>query len=482
MDLKRRDFIRTTAVAGTATSLLGSTVIPDIAKAHINPTRLNKKSVIVAGGGIGGLCCAYELMQLGHEVTVLEASGRHGGHVFTGKDGLADGLYVDYGAEHFTRPGYDKCWDYIKQFNLTALPYPRRVDVSRQIDGKFYSEEMLADPEVLKKFGFNQREVNYLSENPWWDLASLYYQPYLDKFTDEYQPFNVGYDQWDTMPMADIFEKDGASATALKFLGGQNTSALFSLWHAAILHLRGVPLSPPDVYRIKGGNQMLTDSFAKHLGNRLKLSCPILSISHGESGVTVTYGEFGEEKELSADYLANCIPLPVFRKIAIEPAFSEDKQYIIDNLSYGTYARVVFQAASEFWLEDNLSINMELEHPDIWSMWRVAEEVDTQRVALMGTGPAGISPLRALAGFKEIYPGKSLNIEQALVKDWPNDSFAPTCERLAFPMGTLTKFWPRLMQPYGRIHFAGSYADNLGWGMEAATRSANRVAQEIDQA
>ncbi|GJM30458.1 MAG: putative L-amino-acid oxidase YobN [Cyclobacteriaceae bacterium] len=482
MDQRRRDFIRTTALAGTGTSLLGSTAIHNMAGSSIPSTRSASKSVIIAGGGIGGLCCAYELMQLGHDVIVLEASGRHGGHVFTGRDGLADDLYVDYGAEHFTKPGYDKCWEYIEQFNLTALPYPRRVNVARRIDGKFYTEEMLADPSVLKKFGFNQREVKYLSENPWWDLGSLYYQPYLDKFTNEYQPFNVGYDDWDTIPMADILEKDGASSAALNFLGGKNTSALFTLWQAGILNLRGVPLSPPDVYRIKGGNQGLTNAFAKRLGTRLKLNCPISGIRHGQSGVTVSYREFGEEKEMSADYLANCIPLPVFRRIAVEPALTEDKQFVIDNLTYGTYARVVFQAASEFWLDDNLSINMQLDHPDIWSMWRVAEEVDTERVALMGTGPAGISPQRALAGFKEVYPGKSLTIEQALVKDWPNDSFAPTCERLAFPMGTLTKFWPQLMQPQGRIHFAGSYADNLGWGMEAATRSANRVAKEIDQA
>jgi monoamine oxidase len=34
--------------------------------------------------------------------------------------------------------------------------------------------------------------------------------------------------------------------------------------------------------------------------------------------------------------------------------------------------------------------------------------------------------------------------------------------------------------PHGRIHFVGAYADNLDWGMEAATRSANRVAEAID--
>ncbi|MEQ9581912.1 MAG: FAD-dependent oxidoreductase, partial [Arenibacter sp.] len=89
---------------------------------------------------------------------------------------------------------------------------------------------------------------------------------------------------------------------------------------------------------------------------------------------------------------------------------------------------------------------------------------------------------RALAAFREAYPGKKDTIEQALGRDWTKQKYAPTCERLAFPIGALKKFWPVLMQPEGRIHFAGAYADNLNWGTEAATRSANRVAQEIDQA
>ena len=42
------------------------------------------------------------------------------------RDPLADGLYVDGGAEHFTRPGYEIFWGYVKEFGLEALPYPRR--------------------------------------------------------------------------------------------------------------------------------------------------------------------------------------------------------------------------------------------------------------------------------------------------------------------------------------------------------------------
>lgn len=486
--VNRRHFLKSTAVV-MGTSLLSPPLLPGQnlpentrpAPARPPGTAAGKK-VIVAGAGIAGLCCAYELQQRGHEVTVLEAAPRHGGHILTVRDGLSDGLYADFGAENITQPGYELFWNYARQFNLTVLPYPKRDRILRRINGQFYSEEMLADPTVLKKFGLNAREITYLSTQGWPELPLLYTQPYLGKFTDEYQPFGVGYDHLDTTPVAALYQKEGASRAALNFLGGKETSALFELWRQAILQIRGLPLFPKKVFRLQNGNQSLPNAFAKQLGDRVKLNCPILSIRHHAAGVTVRYREWGQEKELAADYLANCIPLPAFGKIPVEPAFPAEKQYVIDHIAYDSYARFVFQASSKFWEKDGLSINMELNHPEIEAIWQVAEEVDTHRVALMGMGPGGTSPQRALAAFREVYPGKQDTIEQALVKDWPREQYAFTCERLNFPLGALAKLWPHVLTPHGRIHFAGAYADNLNWGMEAATRSANRVAKEIDQA
>src|SRR6266481_4604628 len=97
--IKRREFIRAATWAGIG----GSLITTNLLKAHDNPLSRHRgssaasKKIIVAGAGISGLCCAYELMKMGHEVLVLEATGRHGGHVFTGRDGLSDGLYADYG-------------------------------------------------------------------------------------------------------------------------------------------------------------------------------------------------------------------------------------------------------------------------------------------------------------------------------------------------------------------------------------------------
>ncbi len=495
-NIKRRKFIKNSVIAGLGTSVF----LPRILRAEnrsfksLDTPRNNNgaKKVIVAGAGISGLCCGYELMKRGHEVTVLEASGRHGGHVYTRRDGLSDGLYADFGADHITKPGYEHFFDYIKEFNLPVLDYPNAEGsdaapggfAQRMINGKFYTDEMLKDPVVLKSFGFNDREVKFLSQNPWYALRSIYLDKYLSKFKDPYQPFGVGYDDLDNIPISDIYKKEGASEAALRHLGGHHTSALYALWRMAIMGFRGIPLSEGDTFRLQGGNQQLPNAFAKRLGDKVKLDHPIQSISQDAGGVTVTYKAYGynDQKQLNADYLVNCITLPVFRNIPLTPALSPEKQYVVDNLTYTSHPFYVFEASSKFWLDDGFkSINMEFEHPDISSIWVEPNEVETTRVILKAFGPGGLSPLRVLAAFREVYPGKKDTIVQALTFDWTSDKFAPNCEMEPFPIGEMHKFWPQIMKPEGRIYFAGTYADNMSRGMESCLRSAQRVAKEIDQ-
>ena len=132
------------------TSITGREALKLASLALVKPRNLQQgvKKIIVAGAGIGGLSCAWELMRRGHEVSVLEASARTGGHVFTFREGLDDGLYADGGAEHFTQPGYEKFWSYVREFNLPYLYYPRREHLLRWIDGRMYTPDMLADDPV----------------------------------------------------------------------------------------------------------------------------------------------------------------------------------------------------------------------------------------------------------------------------------------------------------------------------------------------
>ncbi len=439
------------------------------------------KKVIVAGAGIGGLCCAYELVRRGHEVTVIEASGRTGGHVFTVRDGLDDGLYADGGAEQFTEPGYERYREYVREFNLKYTYYPRREHILRWIDGRMHTPEMLADPNVLAGLGLNAREIAFLGKEPFPELAALYYAPYVDKFADEYRPFDAGLNALDALTSTEFFRREGASAGALKFIGGSG-SALESVWYAAILKKRGVPLFPPKVFRLIGGNQTLPSTFAAKLGERVRLNSPVTAISHGPGGVRVSCKQNGGTATLEADYLVCAMSARMLRTLPVEPAWPAAKTYAIANVPYYHDTRVVFQCRTRFWERDGLSPNMEFGDPSLYHVWSASQDVKTSRGLLVGTASGPGTAERALATYRKYYPGKSEDIEKAHVVVWAVDPWASACERTSYAPGELAKFWPTLIEPQGRVHFVGAYADNLNWGMEAATRSANRVAEAIDRA
>ena len=483
--MDRRNFIKHSGLVTSA--LLASSTGSGQSASERSATASNGvkqggASVIVAGGGIAGLSTAYELMKRGHEVTVLEASQRAGGHVRTIHDPLADGLYADLGAEQCTKPGYEIYRAYAKEFGLELLPYPRRANQLTYIRDKPYTEAMLRDQKVLLGFGFSKREASYISEHGINQLPSLFYRPYLDTFEDEYQPLGVGLDNLDRLATKDLLKREGASERALLYFGGSNASALQALWNAAILKHRKVPMVPTELFRIKGGNQRMIDAFASRLGSRVRLGSPLTKIEHSESSVTVHFEEFGEAQSMTADYLVNAIPLTILQRIPIEPYWSEEKAWVIKNTTYDFQSRIVFQARTPFWKREGYSPNIACRLPHLHLVWEMAEEVKGDRSILIGSANAGTTPEQALDAYRRRYPGKSIEIEHTLAHHWIQDPWSPVCERQVFGLGKLKRFWPEIIRPHGRIHFAGAYADNLSWGQEAATRSANRVAREIDEA
>src|SRR2546421_12471892 len=121
--LNRRQFLKRGALAAAAVSVLpaksfGSSLI------HVSGP---PKRVLVLGAGLAGMVAGYELSQLGHKVTILEARMRPGGRVHTLREPFSDGLYAEAGAARIP-PDHDLTLKYLKLFDVPLEPmYPARL-------------------------------------------------------------------------------------------------------------------------------------------------------------------------------------------------------------------------------------------------------------------------------------------------------------------------------------------------------------------
>jgi monoamine oxidase len=170
--------------------------------------------------------------------------------------------------------------------------------------------------------------------------------------------------------------------------------------------------------------------------------------------------------------------------IKVTPAWPAEKDYAINHVVIGMQSRVLLQARTPFWKGDVPSINLETGDKNMVLVYETADDVPGERCVLMGSGAPVQTEEDALAAFRKFYPGKAKDtIERVIVHQWWKEE--PTCfgcERLAFGFGQLAKMWPHIGTPVGRIHFAGAAYDNMPHGMDAATRTANRVAEAIHAA
>jgi monoamine oxidase len=399
--------------------------------------------------------------------------------VRTIRDGFPDGLYADCGAEHFTKPGYDLCNRYSEEFGLTLLPYPHRDNQLVLAKGQMIPERE-ADQRRRSSAGYNQKERQFLVRNEGGSLTELYLDRYGQQIHDEYEPFGCGLDGLDRLSLNELLRRDGASASAIDEIGS-DSSALHVIWKRRIVQMRGIPEEPKTFFRVRGGNDGLPAAMAQRLGNRIWLNGPVTAIRRGDSGVAVTISQRGKLQRVEGDYLVCCMNAAMLRRIPVTPAWPEAKQFAIDNIPYTVETRPIFLARSKFWKRDGFSGNMEFNSPILGPLWPTAEEVETSRGIMIGTAQAGVSAAAAMSVFQRYYPGRSAEFEKTMAWDWSRESWSMGCEARDYKPGQLRKLWPAVIQPVGRVFFAGAYCDNQSWGMEAATRSAFRVARTIHE-
>ena len=431
--------------------------------------------VVVIGGGLAGLCTAYELQALGHAVTVLEAQMRPGGRVRTLRESFAPGVYVEAGAEQI--PGaHEITQHYARVLGLTLLPN-RSVGTrllyyvrgQRVVNGEaaMWPFELTADERTL-------------------GLSGLF-RKYVD---EEIAQARAGFPEHTVRALSELdrqtpgawLRSRGASPAAADLMtlgfGTEFGSAASFVLHS--VNSRGSIQN----YRIDGGN----DRLARELATRVdvKYGVPVSAVRQDDRGVEIVVP--GRSDPMRADRAVCTLPCPVIGRIFDDARLSAAKQRAIREQHYSRTAKVFLQTRTRFWLKDNWSGFAETDLP----IERLTPDpgVDPGSRGALAAYPIGpytsalekMSENQRVAAARDqatrIFPELRTECEGGISHCWGLDPW----ERGSFALHTPGQigFLDTLAAVEGRIHFAGEHTSPwTGW-MQGALESARRVVREIN--
>jgi monoamine oxidase len=476
---ERREFVRQMLAAGLA----GAAVCRPCQGAVGS-----KKSIIIVGAGFSGLACGYELVQAGHEVTLIEARSRVGGRVFSSNaqnhTEFVAGKNIEYGAE-LIGSNHPLWMHYAEHFDLELLDVTEDEDAESSIYLQGQRISLEAAEELWSGIEGALESLNELAVKVHAD------QPWNSPHAAELDQQSVG-GFLDSLPVAPLMKH--ALHINLMADNGQEPRQQSLLGFLAQVQGGGVERywTESEVYRCRGGNDRLALALSEAIGReRILLGNSVTAVKLQESGVSATLST-GES--LRADYLVLSAAPSVWDRIRMEPALPE---WLKPQMGWNTkYFALV---KDRFWLKRQPPLSQYcLSDGHLQLTWegtdnQQPEDVNGQAVLVGFSGGPGCRKTAALSvperdsalklEFERLLPGFEACFLGSTYMNWPSEPW--TRASYSFPApGEVTKLGPWLTQAHcdGRLFIAGEHScyQFVGY-MEGALQSGHRAARQILQ-
>ncbi|MBN1476303.1 FAD-dependent oxidoreductase [Candidatus Sumerlaeota bacterium] len=445
--ISRRSFL-----AGSLTLAAGCTGLP-LLRSPAPPHR-----ILVIGAGLAGLSCALDLVRAGHEVTVLEATGRAGGRVQTVR-GFRSAQWGELGAEHFgqgdlaVRSWASELGVPVAETPLTHAIRWRGTTHTQQTD----------DPLVREAW-------RIWSEWPRWQSTG---------WVSEY----------DDLSLREHFELEGIDPTVIEILAVLAEGRL-----GMPLEEISVPQALADAQawrdtpmRFAQGAESLPAAMAERLGERILCHSAAVLIEINDQAVAVTT-HTGER--LFAHFGVLAIPPRLQSEIEFDPPLPSDTAEALEEIQMAPAHRVLLQFQHRLWemggdgAPESLFTDMPLGHVFDATAHQGGER-GILRVTASCRLPEEVAEREErgrhrlfVTWLDEIWPGLSEEFDLGASCDWSAQPWTRGARSL-WSRGQLTSLQPHLTRPIAHLHFAGEHTAPQPGTMDAALTSGRRAAREI---
>jgi monoamine oxidase len=479
-DWSRRRFLRTSAVAATAAAV-SPLFFPRVARAA------DDLRVVILGAGTAGLTCAYRLQQSGVRATILEASPRIGGRMYSLSNFFPHDQVAELGGElidtdHHAIRGLARELG-VQLIDLTYLDQSNGHDYF--IDGKLYKSDSawieafrpVADA-VRRDLGTGHENCNVT-----WNSGT---------------PRGK---ELDSMSVAEWLDRNHITGTIRKVIEAAYVGEFgLQLEEQSALNLLCAVGTTPDTfgifgesnerYRCRGGNGSIPVRLAQELDQDVDLGTAVESIRNRNSGFELAVRRGSSAATINADLLVTTIPLSVMRKLDLRNLdLTPAQRGAIMNQGYGTNSKMMLGLDARPWVEMNVTAYTFTDLP-FQACWDTTRGQHGQHAILtnftggrqslrIGEGPLQDRAREFIAQADKVFPGAAAAYNGKAVRQiWPTYEWSQgsyTCYR----PGQYQRYYRALAEPQGRLFFAGEHTVDESGFMNSAVESGERAAAQV---
>lgn len=484
--LNRRRFLELGAAAAT---------VPLFATGCDEPDLLGNQDVVIVGGGMAGLHCAYRLQGLGITAKVYDASNRLGGRMFSDRKTFPDGMHCELGGE-LIDTGHATMHDLAAELEIELLDYAK--------DTKNAAGAAI-DPQVF--WIGNQRLTMAQVLDGFAPIAAKIDEAYAtlddEDATITYATPN-GAEALDALSLSAWFDSIGASGPVRKLLEvaynieyGLEPDVTNVLNMMVLISTDTQKFSvfgeSDELFHAKDGNDTYIQRLAEALEGQIETGAALQAIRQNPDGrYVLSFARGGGGFDITTDHVVLAIPFTMLRDVQIDVELPEVKVQAIQELGYGTNSKLMCGFSSRPWRDaPHLSsgeVFTDLPFQNTWETSRL-QPGDSGIITQYSGGDLGVAAgdglpsermAEFLAQFDTVFPGvKDASNGKAARMHWPTYPLTKG-SYAAYEVGQYTAFAGAEIERFQNIHFCGEHTslDAQGY-MEGAALTGAMAADEV---